>query len=80
MKVTLQSTDRLVEFELAGSRVPVRVWQGETDSGTPVHAYVAYLVPEIDDLDPRHAEFEHELLQHTGARATVRELPIRMVI
>lgn len=37
MKVTIENTDKLVELDLGETSVPARVWQGQTESGIPVH-------------------------------------------
>jgi hypothetical protein len=73
MRVTMQSTTRLVEID----GVPARVWEGETDSGIPV----AVLVTSIA-VPPGHdtAQFERELIE--CARPTplgAEPWPARMV-
>jgi hypothetical protein len=44
MKVVLESTTRLVTLVINGEAAAARVWEGETESGLKVHAYVTNLV------------------------------------
>lgn len=45
MKATLQSTTRVVHL----SAGPARVWQGETDEGKPIVAFLASVVTDAED-------------------------------
>lgn len=51
MKITLAPTQLVVSL-VASDGVSARVWQGTTDQGTPVHAYITILAnpptPEAD--------------------------------
>lgn len=75
MKVTLESTDQLVELELdlgnAFALLPARVWQGQTASGTPCFAFIVRIAPEIPIDDPRQAEFERELVETPQPREAI---------
>lgn len=62
MKLALEPTDRIENVR----GTPCRVWQGATEDGTPVLAYVAVVQPQTHDPD-RLAAFEREL----------REMPYR---
>ena len=54
MKIEIESTERIVEFNGA----PARLWKGHTESGIPIYCYVVGLSPDkFDSL----AEFENEL-------------------
>jgi hypothetical protein len=44
MKVLLESTTRVVTLVISGEAAAARVWEGETESGLKVHAYVTNLV------------------------------------
>jgi hypothetical protein len=84
MKISLESTDKIVEIIVNGVTVPARIWQGETESGIPVHCYVTRIVPEIRKSDPRidelTAEFERELQRCANPRTTLQEIPLRMIL
>lgn len=84
MKITIESTSQVVEIIVNGVTVPARIWQGETDSGIPVHCYVIRIVPEIRESDPRidevTAKFERELRRCAHPRTTLQEIPLRMIL
>lgn len=57
MKVTLESTTKIVEI----NGVPARIWEGHTESGIPVHAFVTRIaVHKTQDA----SQFEAELQEH----------------
>lgn len=61
MKLTLESTQMIVQLETEQGTVPARIWCGKTESGTPCFAFIAMIAPEIAMDDQRQAEFEAEL-------------------
>jgi hypothetical protein len=77
MKVTLESTDRIVELALHGQTVPARVWEGTTANGVPCHAYITRIA-----VHERHdaSEFERDLQEHRRASAHVAAFPLRLVL
>ena len=59
MKITVQSTTKITRVCIDGEVVPARVWEGTTDSGIPVHAYITRISPQQrHDLDQFDREFE----------------------
>jgi hypothetical protein len=84
VKITIETTSRIVLLEIDGRTVPARIWQGQTESGIPVHCYVTRIVPEIHETDPRidelTAEFERELKREATPRATLGPIPLRMIL
>ncbi len=58
MKVTLESTSQIVTLETATGNIQARLWEGTTESGIKVHAFITRLAVH-QDLD--QAEFEREL-------------------
>lgn len=84
MKITLENTDRIVMLELGETEVPARVWQGETEDGIPVHAFITRIAPEIPESDPNidnlTADFERDLQRCADPRPTVRAIPLRFII
>jgi hypothetical protein len=77
MKVTLESTDKIVELCLNYQLMPARVWEGETASGVKVHAYITRIA-----CDPAAdvTEFERDLQAHRPPSAAVAALPIRLLL
>lgn len=78
MKVTLESTDKVVELKTPSGVIPARLWEGTTASGIKCHAFITRIAVHKDD---DAAEFERELKEQ---RAPSRELSgvyeTRMVI
>jgi hypothetical protein len=78
VKVTLESTTKIVELETAVGRVNARVWEGTTDSGIPVHAFVTRIAVQ-KDLDA--SQFERELQEcRPPSRVIDETYPARMVL
>jgi hypothetical protein len=73
MKVTIESTSKLVEV----NGVPARVWEGVTASGIPVQCFVTRVA-----IHPDHdqAQFEQELAQCRAPSAEAEAIPMRMIL
>lgn len=84
MKITIESTTKIVTLQTKTGDVQARIWQGETDSGIPVQCYITRIAPEIPeshpDIDALTAPFESELKRHSTPRPTVAAIPLRMFI
>ena len=77
MKVTLHSTTKIVRLVIHGQEVPARIWEGETDSGIPCHAYITRIAV-ADGLDT--TQFDRELLEQSRPTAAIAAIPARLVI
>lgn len=82
MKVTLESTSRVVNLETTHNgvmtRVPARVWEGTTDKGVRCYALVTRIAAHKDD---DLAEFEHDLQEQIAPSSQAMEVfPLRMVL
>ena len=73
MKITLENTTKIVEL----SGVPARLWEGTTESGIPVHAFITRIAV---DLDADSSQFEAELAICRPPSVPVAEYPLRMVL
>ena len=86
LKITIESTTKIVQLKThGGAVVPARIWEGMTESGTPVHCFVTRICPTItetltDQNDPRFAEFERELLEQAKPSVEVEAIPLRMIL
>lgn len=84
MKITIESTTKVVWLELSNGSVQARVWQGETESGIPVQCFITRIAPEIPQSDPRidelTVEFERDLKRQADPRPTVEAIPLRFII
>ncbi len=76
MKMTIESTTKIVQLEIGGQRVPARMWEGKTARGIPVVVFVTR-VGVLEDDDAR--ELEAELLEQGKPSPTVEAFPARMV-
>jgi hypothetical protein len=86
MKITIESTGKVVMLVIGGIDVPARVWQGETADGVivPVQVFVTRIAPEIPESNPNidhlTAAFERDLKRQAKPRPTVEAIPLRMII
>lgn len=84
MKITIESTSKVVFLIADGEEVTARIWQGHTESGIPVQCFITRISPEIPqnhpNIDELTAEFERDLKRQAAPRPTVEAIPLRMVI
>jgi hypothetical protein len=80
MKITIESTTKVIELRIGAATVPARVWEGTTESGIPVHCFITRLAPTIPIDDPRQAEFQQELAQQRAPTPDVAAYPARMIL
>ena len=74
MRITIESTSKIVEL----NGVPARIWEGETESGIPVHCYVTRIAAPPEGVDL--TEFEKELQEHKAPSPEVEAIPLRMIL
>ncbi|HSZ58662.1 MAG TPA: hypothetical protein VK797_23540 [Tepidisphaeraceae bacterium] len=64
MKITLESTDKIVTL----NGVPARLWEGISERGIPVVAFITRLaVPEGQPAEA-YEQFERELQEHRAPK------------
>jgi hypothetical protein len=84
MKITIESTSKIVDQQVGREIFPARVWQGETESGIPVQCFITRIAPEIPQSDPEidvlTAEFEQELKRQAAPRPSVKAIPLRLIL
>ena len=73
MKVTLESTTKFVTLD----GVPVRIWEGHTEAGVPVHAYITR-IGLAKDADQE--TFRRELAECRAPSAEVEAIPLRLLL
>jgi hypothetical protein len=78
MKVTLESTSKVVALETPQGTVPARIWEGHTESGIPVHAYVTRIAAPAAGADV--SQFERELQEQAAPSPAVQEIPLRLIL
>jgi hypothetical protein len=50
----------MVELEIQDNRVPARIWEGKTDAGVPVLAFITRISPQTNDPEANEV-FAREL-------------------
>ena len=73
MKVTLESTSKIVEV----NGVPCRIWQGETESGIPVHGFITRIAVH---KNADASEFERELQECRPPSHDIQAYPARIIL
>ena len=74
MKIELEPTTQLHTID----GVPARLWQGTTDQGTPIFAFITHIGVDKDTPSP---EIEAALGQEVSPpRPELRVFPARMVL
>lgn len=78
MIVRLESTTKVVELQTATGIVSARMWEGTTESGIPVHAFITRIaVHKTEDT----TQFERELLEQRAPSADLAMVyPARLVL
>jgi hypothetical protein len=73
MRIQLESTTKIVTL----NGIPARIWEGATQSGIRVHAYITRIAaPEDADL----AQFELELSDCRPPGPDVAAIPARLIL
>lgn len=85
MKITLESTTKLVKLlaRSGAEPVPARVWEGKTENGIPVFAYITRIAPAIpiDQLTAEQdSEFQRDLQEQRAPSPVVEAIPLRMIL
>lgn len=77
MKVTLESTTKVVWLDDEGSQMLARIWEGTTANGVKVHAYITRIAVAVED---DRAEFEADLASCREPSAEVAAIPNRLIL
>jgi hypothetical protein len=73
VKVKLESTTKMVVCD----GLYTRVWEGKTESGIEVHAFIVRLAAP---LSANQAEFEKELQECRAPSPDVEAIPLRLIL
>ena len=73
MKIEIENTEKIVEL----NGVPARVWEGQTESGIPVHCFVTRISPQSND---NIEDFERELQETKAPSPEVLAYPMRLIL
>lgn len=70
MKIELESTTGMTEL----NGVPARIWEGKTDNGIPVVAFITRIAVQKDE---DASQFETELQEH---KVPTQTWPLSMIL
>jgi hypothetical protein len=73
MRITLESTTKVVEV----NGVPARIWEGATETGIPIHAYITRVAVEEEQ---NQEAFERQLQAHRAPSPAVQAISLRLVL
>jgi len=73
VKVTLESTTKVVHVD----GVPARIWEGQTESGIAVHAFITRIAVH---KDADASQFERELQECRAPSPDVQAYPARIIL
>ena len=76
MKVTIESTTKIVRL----NGVEARIWEGQTDGGIRVHAYVTRVAVAAEEAPSVFRQFEAELRECRPPSAEVRFIPFDLIL
>lgn len=83
MKITIESTDKVVTLVLGNARIPARMWEGFTADGVPVHCFIPRIAPTVRDAPENEAIFEQfarDLLEMKKPSVEVAAIPLRLIL
>lgn len=82
MKITLESTTKIVDLFIDGAKVPARIWEGTTDTGTPVHAFITRIAPtvQLPLPDQVEKEFGLQLQECRPPSPDIAAIPLRLIL
>lgn len=73
MEIQLRQTTKIVFI----NDVPARIWEGQTSSGIPIHAFITRIAVENSG---DHSEFEAELADVSAPSPHIEAIPLRLLI
>lgn len=92
MRVTLESTTKIVGLTMdtaetalepicgVNHSVPARIWEGTTESGIKVHAYITRIAIDKDEPPEAVELFERELAAQRPPSPAVALIPLRLIL
>lgn len=85
MKIIIESTEKIVQLQPSGggASVPARVWEGFTEHGTPVFAFITRIAPTIPERELSAAvleEFAKDLAEQKAPSPAVRAIDLRLIL
>lgn len=76
MQVILKPTTKVVEI----NGVEARIWEGKTDKGIIVHAYITRIAIDNNEPEENQKDFYNELQQRASPTPAIQSIPLRLLI
>jgi hypothetical protein len=90
MKITVESTSKLIEFWIGsgsgtngivlGCPIPCRIWEGKTESGIEIIAYIPRVAVAEGKSPDIYRQFERELEETRKPSPVAQAIPLRMIL
>lgn len=81
MNIAIESTEKVVQFQVGGANVPARIWEGHTDEGIPVMCFITRIAPALEPLPADvEAQFAAALKECVPPTPVVQSIPLRMIL
>jgi len=80
MKITIENTTKIIDLFTnisGGDSVPARIWEGETESGIKVIAYITRIAVANKD---NQEQFEKELSEQRAPSEAVQRFSLRQIL
>jgi hypothetical protein len=77
MKITFESTSKVITLKTPTGEVPARIWEGVTESGVKCHAYVTRIAVHNDEDS---SQFEKELQEHKAPSVEIQAIPLHLIL
>ena len=77
MKITIESTTKIVKLVENGGELLCRVWEGQTEHGVKVHCFIPRIAAK-DDQDL--SQFEVELKEQRAPSFEIAAFPLRFIL
>ena len=75
MTATMHPTDKVIEF----NGVPARIWEGTTDQGTPIMAFITRVTPG-ECTQAQADEFREALQEVKAPSVAAKSIPLNLIL
>ena len=80
MKITVESTEEIVELAGKSGILPTRIWEGQTDDGIPVKLFVTRVAVREDQPADVFERFARELTETAPLRRGAQVFDLRYFV
>ncbi len=80
MKISIESTGKIVTLANGSTPMPARIWEGQTENGVPIICCITRIAVGKDAKKETLRLFESELQEHRPPSAEAEAFPLRMIL